>query len=250
MAAKSLDIVYHDDDLVAVNKPAGLLVHPTIIDHHETENALDALQQQMGQKLYMVHRLDKPTSGVLLFGLSSRVARKCVADFTAGRVNKTYLAVVRGYADEEQAIDKPLKQVKDKIMVGREKQNKAPKAALTHTRRLAKVELPVAIGRYSTSRYSLVEAHPKTGRMHQIRRHMKHIRHPVVGDTSYGDPVHNRFFRERWNAHRLMLASTEVTFIHPFTQSPVRICAPLDPVFMRVLSDLDWLSVIPKSWMP
>lgn len=245
---EELAIIYRDDDYIAINKPAGLLVHPSIIDRHEPDNALDILKRQLGQSVYMIHRLDKPTSGVLMFGLSSEAARKSVAGFTAGEIRKTYLAVVRGYAPAEQVIDTPLKPVKDKIMMGREKQNKAPKPALTNIRQLASVELPVSVSRYPTSRYSLVEVHPKTGKMHQIRRHMKHIRHPVIGDTKYGDPVHNRYFRDRWNAHRLMLAATELEFIHPFTQVKSTIHAPLDATFTTVLSDLDWMSMIPENW--
>jgi len=249
MQNRELDIIYKDDSYIAINKPAGLLVHPSIIDRHESENALEILQQQIGQKVYMVHRLDKPTSGVLMFGLNSEAARRSVAAFTTGNVHKIYLAVVRGYTESEQQIDSPLKQIRDKIMAGREKQDKEPKPALTRIRTLAGIELPVAIGRYPTSRYSLVEAHPQTGRMHQIRRHLKHIRHPVVGDTSYGDPVHNRYFRERWDAHRLMLSAIELEFTHPFTQNLTRICAPLDPVFTAILSDLDWINGLPESWI-
>jgi tRNA pseudouridine65 synthase len=249
MAVKELEIIYRDDAYIAINKPAGLLVHPSIIDRHESENALDLLQQQIGQAVYMIHRLDKPTSGILIFELSSEAARKSVATFSTGQVRKTYLAVVRGYTEDQQVIDSPLKPVKDKIMVGREKQNKAPKAALTRIQKLAEVELQVAVGRYPTARYSLVEVHPKTGKMHQIRRHLKHIRHPVVGDTKYGDPVHNRFFRERWNAHRLMLAATQLEFFHPFTLEKIRITAPLDTLFISILSDLDWLDVIPDTWL-
>ncbi len=248
MTSNELDIIYRDDEYIAINKPAGLLVHPSIIDRHETDNALDMLQRQIGQSVFMIHRLDKPTSGVLMFGLSSEAARRSVAEFTAGEVRKTYLAVVRGYTLAQQVIDSPLKPVRDKIMAGREKQNKGPKPALTHIRQLARVELPIAVSRYPTSRYCLVEVHPRTGKMHQIRRHMKHIRHPVIGDTSYGDPVHNRYFRDRWNAHRLMLAATELEFTHPFTKIKSRICAPLDPLFISVLADLDWMTVIPETW--
>lgn len=249
MSAEKLDIIYQDDYYVAINKPAGLLVHPSIIDKHEPDNALHLLQKQIERPVYMIHRLDKPTSGVLLFGLSSEAARKSVADFTLGDVRKIYLAVVRGYTEEQQVIDYPLKSVPDKIMRGREKQGKAPKPALTMIRQLATVELPVAVGQFPTSRYSLVEAHPKTGKMHQIRRHMKHIRHPLIGDTKYGDPLHNRYFRERWHAHRLLLAATELEFRHPYTASKVLLCAPLGPLFISILSSLGWLQVIPDSWL-
>lgn len=249
MADHALEILYSDEHYIAINKPPGLLVHASIIDRHETENALEVLQQQVGKPLYMIHRLDKPTSGVLLFGLSSEAARRGVDLFTRSDLRKTYLAVVRGYTEAAQVIDSPLKQVQDKMMAGREKQNKAPQAALTSIRRLATVELPVAVGRYATARYSLVEAFPQTGRMHQVRRHLKHIRHPVIGDTRYGDPLHNRYFREHWDAQRLLLAAAELEWIHPFTKERLRISAPLDDVYQSVLADLEWISVIPETWL-
>ncbi len=249
MSEEKLEIIYQDDHYVAINKPAGLLVHPSVIDRHEPDNALHILQHQIGQSLYTIHRLDKPTSGVLLFGLSSDAARECLSVFTSGDTQKTYLAIVRGYMDEQLVIDKPLKSVPDKMMRGREKPNKSPKPALTHVRQLAQIEQPIPVGRYATSRYSLVEAHPKTGKRHQIRRHMKHIRHPIIGDTKYGDPRHNRYFRERWGVQRLLLASTELEFFHPFTSSRVCISARLDPILTSILSAWDWLQVIPDSWL-
>ncbi|MFH2129748.1 MAG: pseudouridine synthase [bacterium] len=249
MPKEKLEIIYQDDHYVAINKPAGLLVHPSIIDRHEPDNALDILQTQLGRPVYTIHRLDKPTAGVLLFGLSPDAAREGVAVFTAGDVRKTYLAVVRGVTEEQQVIDYPLKQVPDKIMKGRERPHKAPKEALTHLRRLGQVELPVAVGRYPTARYSLLEIHPKTGKMHQIRRHLQHICHPVIGDTRYGDRHHNRAFRERWGTRRLLLTAVELEFHHPFFLTRTRIDAALDPLFVSIIAALDWLPLVPDAWL-
>ncbi|MBU2646448.1 pseudouridylate synthase [bacterium] len=249
MPTEPLEIIYQDDHYVAINKPAGLLVHPSIIDRHEPDNALDILQTQLGRPVYTIHRLDKPTAGVLLFGLSPEAAREAVAVFTAGEVRKTYLAVVRGDTEAQQVIDYPLRPVPDRIMQGRERPHKAPKEAQTHLRRLGQVELPVAVGRYPTSRYSLLEIHPKTGKMHQIRRHLQHIRHPVIGDTRYGDRHHNRAFRERWGTRRLLLTAVELEFHHPFLASRIRVNATLDPLFVSILAALGWLPLIPVSWL-
>jgi len=249
MTASALEIIYRDDDYIAINKPSGLLAHTTIIDRHAAENARDVLERQIGQKPFLIHRLDKPASGVLLFGLSPEAARRGVAAFSAGAVRKTYVAVVRGYLASEQTIDSSLKQVRDKIMAGRERLNKPPRSATTRVRPLAGAELPVAVGRYRTARYSLVAVHPASGRRHQIRRHLKHVSHPVIGDTTYGDALHNRFFRSRWNVHRLLLAAVELEFTHPFAQTPLRIHAPLDAVFREVLEALSWVRAIPEAWL-
>ncbi|MCW8904143.1 pseudouridine synthase, partial [Sedimenticola sp.] len=162
-----LTILYRDEHYIAVDKPAGLLVHRTRISE-DTRFVLQTLRDQIGRRVYPVHRLDRPTSGVLVFGLDSDAARRLVQLFEQRQVRKRYLAVVRGYTAESDVIDYPL----------REEGHKAPQAAVTGYRRLATVELPIAVGRYASARYSLLEVRPETGRMHQIRKHMKHIFHP------------------------------------------------------------------------
>ncbi|WP_038141498.1 tRNA pseudouridine(65) synthase TruC [Thiothrix lacustris] len=212
-----LEILYRDEYLVAINKPSGLLVHRSLIDRHETRFAIQITRDQIGQKVYPVHRLDKPTSGVLLFALDSDTARLLNAQFIAGLVQKTYLAVVRGHTDASGIIDYPLKEELDKLSDAHADQDKLAQEAITHYRRLATTELPYPVGRYASARYSLLELQPKTGRKHQLRRHMKHIFHPIVGDTTHGDGKHNSLFREQFACQRLLLHASSLHLTHPHT---------------------------------
>lgn len=229
-----LNIIYQDNSLIAINKPTGLLVHRSMIDRHETQFALQMLRDQIGQRVYPVHRLDKPTSGVLLFALSSESARKMAGSFSTHKTAKTYLAIVRGYTQECGLIDYPLKEALDRMTDSKATQDKAAQPALTRYQRIATLELPFAVGRHSTARYSLLEIKPETGRKHQIRRHMKHIFHPIAGDTTHGDGKHNLLYRDRFNCHRLLLHAKSLCFDHPDSGDPVMIDAPLDETFSRV----------------
>lgn len=244
-----LDILYQDAHYVAVNKPAGLLVHRSAIDRQETRFALQTVRDQLGQHVYPVHRLDKPTSGGLVFALSPDAARGLTAAFARREVTKTYLAVVRGYMDEHGVIDHPLKEVRDKMTDRRARPDKPAQPAITAYRQRARVELPYAVDRYPTSRYALVELHPRTGRKHQLRRHMKHASHPIIGDGKYGKGRHNRFFQTQYACPRLLLAATELSFIHPYHHTPVTITAPLDPVFTTLLEHLGWRNAVPRAWL-
>lgn len=240
---ETLEILYRDDWLVAVNKPAGLLVHRSMIDRHETRFALQLVRDQIGQRVYPVHRLDKPTSGALLFALDPDTARRMTERFGAGEIAKQYLAVVRGHSAEQDLIDYPLKEPLDKMSDARADRNKPAQSAITAYRRLATVELPHPVGRYATARYSLLEFAPRTGRKHQIRRHMKHVFHPIIGDTSYGDGRHNQFFRRHLGCRRLLLAATALRFAHPHTAVKVAIQAPLASDFHQVVQALGWEDV-------
>jgi len=247
-----LPVLYQDEFLVAINKPAGLLVHRSDIDRHETRFAVQLLRDQLGQRVFPLHRLDKPTAGVLVFALNPEIARKMMAIFMADSVEKTYLAVVRGYTAEQAIIDYPLQEQLDKMTDRLAQQDKAAQTAITHYRRLATVELPFAVGRYPTSRYSLLQLSPKTGRKHQLRRHLKHIFHPIIGDTTHGDGKHNDFFRQQLNCRQLLLASTQLNFPHPVTGQRLEIQAPLDAGFSRIVTELNWnvdsaYSAIPLS---
>ena len=170
---ETLDILYRDEHIIAINKPSGLLVHRSAIDRHETRFALQILRDQIGQHVYPVHRLDKPTSGVLLFALSSHCAQKLGTLIAANHVKKNYVAIVRGYAPEEGAIDHSLTEEQDACTDKKARKDKPAQDALTHFQRLASIELPVQVDKYPQSRYSLVSCQPVTGRKHQIRRHMK-----------------------------------------------------------------------------
>lgn len=243
-----MQILHLDNHLVVVNKPAGLLVHRSKIDRRERRFVMQMVRDLLGRRVYPVHRLDKPTSGTLLFALNADAARRLAEVFTNRGVRKTYLAVVRGFAPAHGLIDYPLVEQQDRMTDRLANKDKPAQRAITAYRCLATVELPHGVGRYATSRYSLLRITPKTGRRHQIRRHMKHIFHPIVGDTTYGDGKHNRFFREHFDCHRLALAATRLTFTHPYTGEPVGITAPLDDEFQRVVKVLGWDKVLDAAF--
>lgn len=230
-----LEILYQDAHYIAVAKPAGLLVHRTKMDAHETRFALQMLRDQTGGRVFPVHRLDKPTSGVLVFGLTLEAVSALSAQFEAREVEKRYLAIVRGYAAEADRIDHPLATER-----GRQE-------AVTAYRRLATAELPHPVGRYETARYSLILATPETGRTHQIRRHLKHIFHPIIGDRKYGDDRHTRFFAAQFGCDRLLLHAAEMRFVHPLTDTRITIAAPLDEAFGSVVDALGWESAVAWS---
>lgn len=247
---ETLPVLYHDEHLIAVNKPSGLLVHRSEIDRHETRFALQLIRDQIGQRVYPVHRLDKPTSGVLVFALSADTARTVSQAIENHAVTKTYLAVVRGFAPEEGYIDHALVEELDQYTDHKARQNKPAQAAQTSFRRLGTVELPVAIEGYPQSRYSLVECVPHTGRKHQIRRHMKHINHPLIGDAKHGRGRHNRYFKEHLHAGRLLLHASQLQLPHPATGQALIINAPIDDTLQQLLARFDWLQALPPDWRP
>jgi len=234
---ESLEVLYQDSHIVAINKPSSLLVHRSWIDKDETRFAIQILRDQIGQYVYPVHRLDKPTSGVLLFALSKEIARDLSQQIQEGLFKKEYLAVVRGYADESGEIDYALKEVLDKMTDSKARLDKEAQDAITFYEKLAQVELPFAVGKYSTTRYSLLKLTPHTGRKHQLRRHMKHILHPIVGDTKYGRHEHNVFFRQEYSCHRLLLHASKLSIIHPILKKELVFEAGLDEVFSHVIKE-------------
>jgi tRNA pseudouridine synthase C len=236
----SLEILYQDEHIVAVNKPAGMLVHRSWLDRHETQFVMQALRDQIGQLVYPIHRLDRPTSGVLLFALNSETANLLCHQFERKQTEKEYLAVVRGYVTGQGEIDYPLKVQLDKIADKFAQQDKEPQSAVTFYDGLKTVEMPYGVGRYATSRYSLVRLIPKTGRKHQLRRHMKHIFHPILGDTQYGDLHQNRALTEHTGCSRLMLHAEKLTFVHPLTQQSITLQAGLDEQWKNVMQIFQW----------
>ncbi len=231
----ALPILYLDDWLVVVDKPAGLLVHRSPVDARETRFAVQLLRDQLGRYVYPVHRLDKGTSGALAFALDPDTARSMSEAFAGATVEKTYLALVRGWPDSGGEIDHALRPVEDDVLpaVGRPAQ-----AAHTSYERLATCELPYRVDRYPTSRYALVRLQPRTGRRHQLRRHLAHLSHPIVGDSTYGKGAHNRLFERLYGVRRLMLACVTLELSHPVTRQPLRIDAPLAEDFASVLRGL------------
>ncbi len=228
-----LTIVYDDASLVVIDKPAGLLVHRSWIAREATEFALQQLRDQIGQRVYPVHRLDRPTSGLLVFGKDADSARLLSEQFAERHVTKRYHAIVRGYLGDG-VLDYPLKEELDKIADKRAQQDKEHQPALTEYRCVQQFELPVAVtDRHPTSRYSLMELWPKTGRKHQLRRHMAHLRHPIIGDTRHGDSRQNRYFRENHDLTRLLLAATGLQFQHPHSGAAINLQVPIPPEFLQ-----------------
>lgn len=240
----SLPVIYQDDHLIAINKPSGLLVHRSEIDRHETRFALQLVRNMLGHHVFPVHRLDKPTSGVLLFAKSSEIASKVVDQWRERAVDKRYLALTRGYFPESVHLDKAMSPPVDKY--AKHETIKPPQEAITDFRCLAQIELPIAIDKYPQSRYSLVEAIPKTGRKHQIRRHLKHLAHPIIGDARYGKGKHSRYFRDHFEAPRLLLHAWQLTMEHPVSGEELVLTAELDNVFRRLVKRFGWQQQLPQ----
>ena len=224
-----LTVLYRDDAIVAIDKPDALLVHRSRQSRDHVV-ALQLLRDQLGCYVHPVHRLDRATSGVLLFALSSEVAAALGKQFAERHVTKTYWAVVRGHLMGTATVDHPL----------REDGKGDLQEAVTVYRNLATGTLDVPVGRHPETRFSLLELVPKTGRMHQLRRHMKHLHHPLVGDTKYGEGRLNRVFRDTCNLHRLLLFARRLEFTHPVTHSPLRIDAPLPPDILPLFAAHRW----------
>ena len=235
-----LTVLYRDDRLIAIDKPSGWLVHRSNLDRHETRILVQALRDQIGHRVYPAHRLDKGTSGVLLFALDAEMAGALGEQFERNAVRKSYLAIVRGWPPERGVIDHPLTPEQDAYGDA----GTQPQPALTEYCRLAKADFPVAVDRYPTSRYALVALTPHTGRRHQLRRHMKHIAHPIIGDATHGKGIHNRFFQTQFGCNRLLLACTQLCLRHPMDERDLCIRAPLDDAFTAVIRQLGWNDVL------
>ncbi|XXQ69282.1 tRNA pseudouridine(65) synthase TruC [Neisseriaceae bacterium B1] len=230
-----LDILLHTSDYIAVNKPAGMLVHRSWLDSHETVFLMQTLRDQIGQHVYPVHRLDRPTSGVILLALNSEMARELSVQFEQKIIEKQYLAIVRGWTTAQGHIDYPLKEQLDDIADIHAQRDKAAQTAITDYVTLAQSELPFqSQAKFATSRYSLIRAMPQTGRKHQIRRHLKHIFHPIIGDTTHGDLQQNHAVYNFCGNMRLLLHAESLQFCDPATQQIIRIHAPLDIAWQQV----------------
>ncbi len=225
-----LPILYQDERLVAIHKPSGLLVHRSPISQDRVF-VLQTLRDQLGQRVYPVHRLDRATSGVLLFGLDSVSARAMAAQFESHKVSKSYRGLARGWVDKNGLIDHALQD---------EEGTRGLQPAQTRYRRLQQVELPHAVDRYPSARYSLVEIEPLTGRRQQIRKHFKHISHHLIGDTTHGNGRHNRFFRDHFGIHRLMLTAQRLDFDHPVSGERLELEALPEPEWLRLFSAFGW----------
>ncbi|WP_339787639.1 pseudouridine synthase [uncultured Imperialibacter sp.] len=227
---EKLSVIYQDEHLVAINKPNRLLVHKTKIAEEKHFFANRLLADQIGCEVYPVHRIDRATSGVLLFAYSPQGVAMTQSLFMKGNVTKEYLAVVRGFVAETGSTNEPL--IKHETGV--------EQTALTNYERLHTIEVDISVNKYPTSRYSLVRMLPKTGRTHQLRRHFNHMGHPIVGDTKYGDLRHNRMFEREWGITSLLLHAYKLTFIHPFSNKELSLQAPLSPDFVKAIDTFGW----------
>lgn len=224
-----LEILYQDEYLVAINKPHGLLVHRSPIATNADTFAVQELRNQIDQHVYPVHRLDRKTSGVLLFALDTDTHKQLQQAFADRKVEKDYLAILRGYTEDEGTIDYALTNDKGKVQ-----------EAVTHYRTLERTEIALPFGKHNTSRYSLVAVKPETGRMHQIRKHFAHILHPIIGDRPHGCNKQNRLFKEKWRMTTMLLHARQLSFDHPTGQKPLKLEAEIQSEFGRSLQFLDF----------
>lgn len=229
----TLPILYQDEYLIAVNKPSGLLVHKSWVAKDAKEFALQTVRNMTGQHVFPVHRLDRPTSGVLLFTFNGELAQQVQSQWE--HAEKIYLAIVRGWLKEAIEVDHPLKGMAD---YGQDTDTEQD--AQTRFTPLAQVEIDAEIDRYPQSRFSLVQAQPMQGRTHQIRRHLKHLSHPIIGDARYGKGKYNRYVAEHFACPRLLLHAKQLTFTHPISQQPVKVEAPVEGNMKNLMAQFGW----------
>lgn len=211
-----LDILYQDDHLIAINKPSGLLVHKSYYAGVADEYAVEMLSRQVDRKVHLVHRLDRKTSGVLLFTFDKE-SLKLMSDLFMNReVEKKYLAIVRGWTKEEETIDYDLTN-----------ENEVVQNAVTYYKRLQTSEIDLPFLKHLTSRYSLVEAIPETGRFHQLRKHFKHILHPILGCRKHGCNKQNKLWLNTYNITTMPLHAHQLSFTHPISKEDICINASL-----------------------
>lgn len=234
-----IQIIWEDDNFIAFSKPSGLLVHRSAISSDRVV-MMTHLRDLLGYQPYPIHRLDRPTSGLILFAKYKEGAQLMGQIFQERRVEKKYLAIVRGYVLEAGEINRPVKTPDDYGTV------KVAEAQTLYTPLFTK-EFPIPTGRYQTSRISLLLVSPQTGRPHQIRIHMDRINHPVVGDTRYGDSRYNYLFRDHFESHRLLLHSLSLNFTHPITKKQTRLVAPPREMKMDLFPEsqnINWANYI------
>ena len=231
-------LIHCDPLLLAANKPAGLAVHRSHLVGREDDYLIDRLRRMIDGPLHLVHRLDRGTSGVTLGARSKTAAALLGERFMNRSVEKTYLAIVRGWPPERGVIDYPL---------GGAGKNEPARPALTRWRRLAQIEVPIALGRYPRQRYSLLELQPETGRYRQLRRHLHHIHHPIIGDATHGRGEHNRLFKQHFHSYRLLLHAWRLRFQHPVDGRLLALEAPLDATWRSLLDRFGWSACIASS---
>ena len=227
-----VSIIYEDDYLLCVSKPNNVLVHHA---HHsrnvaDEDSLLQLIKNQTGLKVYPVHRLDRKTSGIILLAKEKEFVSKFQELFTNNEIQKTYFGVVRGFSPDKKTIDSPVK--------GRDA--KVHKEALTALKTLEKITLNIPVKPYDSSRYSLVELSPKTGRMHQLRIHTNKISHPLIGDPKYGDKNHNIMFYENFGWKNMFLHAGKLEFKHPFSSEKLTLTANFPKDWLALFDEFNW----------
>lgn len=226
-----LEILYRDEHLIAINKPSGLLVHKSYYAGPADEYAVEKLTNQIGQKVHLVHRLDRKTSGVLLFALNKETLKLISDQFVSRDVEKKYIAILRGWTKDEETINYDLAN-----------ENEVIQNAITYYRRLQTSEIDLPFRKHQTSRYSFVEAIPETGRFHQLRKHFKHILHPILGCRKHGCNKQNKLWLQTFNITAMPLHSHQLNFVHPITSEEISINASLNvnPEFLEIAKILSF----------
>ncbi len=224
-----LDVIHEDDQIVVINKPNNLAIHRSKLVRNTKEFAVDIIRKQTDRILNPVHRLDRKTSGIMVFSDCQDTLNALRVQFEDRLIQKTYLAIVRGYIDDEGIVEKPLLNDKGQLQ-----------EAITNYECLEKTELNIPLGPHPTSRYSLVRLYPKTGRQHQLRKHLNHLRHPIIGDRPHGCNKQNRFFKQNWGIENMMLHAREISFEHPATKKKMTLRAPLSSSFMHCTETLNF----------
>jgi len=236
------DVLFRNQQLLAINKPAGVPVHGSKILEDQPRTLLTMVHELEGSPVHAIHRLDRPTSGVMLLTSSRLLLRKISQAFEKRQIKKCYLAVARGWTEPRGTISHALLPPKDD-----RKAHSVAREAVTRFEQIANVETPYAVPPYSTSRYTLLALYPETGRRHQLRRHMKHISHHLIGDTTYGRGEHNRLFRDEFDCHRLLLHAWALEFEDPEAGHLIRVQAPLDRAFGAIIKQFGWENAL-DSW--
>lgn len=227
----SIEIVFEDDYMVAVNKPNNFLIHQSHYARNIKEpTLLEFLEQQLGFLLYPVHRLDRKTSGIILLAKQKEFVAQFQVLFNQNEIHKTYYAIVRGFSPATGKIDTPVKNDDTGVY----------KDALTNYTTSQNIELDIPVTPYEKSRYSLIKLVPETGRMHQLRKHMNKINHPIVGDYKYGDRFHNRMFETEFNCNYLFLHAYKIAFTHPLTHQKMCLTAEFPLDWLLIFNVFNW----------
>ena len=228
----SLEIIYQDNYCLLVTKPNNVLVHHA---HHsrnkiEEESLIQLIENQFGKRYYPIHRLDRKTSGIILLASKREYVASFQALFTNNEIQKIYYGVVRGFSEDNKIINSPVKG-RDALVY---------REAETHLNCLDKIELNIPVKPYDSSRYSLVELKPKTGRMHQLRIHMNKVSTPLINDAKYGDKNHDLMYAKQFGWKNLFLHAGSLEFIHPFTNKKLILKSSFSEDWVQLFQEFSW----------